>query len=443
MVSEDEIRGHVNALLGDHLQAAHQEFVEEVWRIGDEFNGKNALRSSAYEHVLLRAAKDSIRKRANLVEAAWRQVLNAFFSEAAFLSPDILGQHAEEVLRGSVAQVEEMLRSATPWRAGSPLDVTDQLLLSIRALQSSLAVVLAEALKSGKAMFKNLETLALELDQLAVTAKASNDSVLQADVHKFVAEVGELADEAFADVHEILGEIGYLPLEKFTEQRVLDFQRRLADTYARDKFKKIMRICERLHALAKYFQAQIEPRLTQAGGVPHSSQLFWLLEKHEGSFIQTIRSSVDEVSDLLDSYRREGGIEEVQIRARRGQKELRSCLDHLTRAQYQMVGALPQGAGRLLDPGKAADELLRRSPWFSGSFFLAAALLILTAVTIVAGNVSLWALPIVLAASFAGLTLVGAFTLMNDNKLSQQTFLQILDLSMRRVLLPLTRTRGN
>ena len=125
MVTQDELRGHVNALLGDHLQTAHQEFVEEVWRIGDEFNGKNALRSSAYEHVLLRAAKESIRKRANLVEAAWGRVLNAF-SKAAFLSPDILGQHAEEVLRSSVAQVEEMLRSATPWRAGSPLDVTDQ-----------------------------------------------------------------------------------------------------------------------------------------------------------------------------------------------------------------------------------------------------------------------------------------------------------------------------
>ena len=292
-------------------------------------------------------------------------------------------------------------------------------------------------------MFQNLKILASELDQLTVTANASNDSVLQADVHKFVAEVGELADEAFADVHTILGEIGYLPPQEFTEQRVLDFRRRLADTYAKEKFKKILRICERLHVLAKYFQAQIEPRLTQAGGVPHSSQLFWLLEKHEGSFIHTIRSSVDEVGGLLDSYQKERGIEAVQVRARQGQKELRSCLDHLTRTQYQMLGALPQGTARLLDPEKAADDLLRRSPWFSGSFFLAAALLILTAVTIVAGNVSPWALPIVLAASFAGLTLVGAFTLMNDNKLSQQTFLQILDLSMRRVLLPLTRTRGN
>jgi hypothetical protein len=36
--------------------------------------------------------------------------------------------------------------------------------------------------------------------------------------------------------------------------------------------------------LAQRFRVDIEPHLTEAGGVPHSSQLFWMLEKHEGAY---------------------------------------------------------------------------------------------------------------------------------------------------------------
>jgi H+/Cl- antiporter ClcA len=93
----------------------------------------------------------------------------------------------------------------------------------------------------------------------------------------------------------------------------------------------------------------------------------------------------------------------------------------------------------LLDDKRIADQVLRRSPWFSGSFYLAAVLLLLTALTVVAGNVSALAFPLVIAGAFAGLTIVGALQLRNDDRLSEKGFLHVIDLAMRRVLLPLSR----
>lgn len=286
-------------------------------------------------------------------------------------------------------------------------------------------------------MFTPVSRLGAELEHLAT--QSLGDQALAQEVAQFVSDVAGQVDLAFSDVHDVLREVAFLPPSELSLDRIKRVQERLAGTHSREKFKDVLGICDRLSILAEQYKQQIEPRLTHIGATPQSSELFSLLEKHEGAFIYTIKNAVNEINTILDGYRGGQNIDEARTRARQGLSELEDGLRAVTHARNRVVAALPDGASLLLDPKRIADDVLRRSPWFSGSFYLAAALLLLTALTIVAGNVSALAFPLVVAGSFAGLTIVGAFQLKNDNRLSEKNFVQLIDLAMRRVLLPLAK----
>ena len=291
-------------------------------------------------------------------------------------------------------------------------------------------------------MFESLDILATEIDDLVSNAKASPDQSLQESVRKFVVDVGKEVDTAFSDVHETLSEIAFLEPSKLSEDKVHELKARLANTYSREKFKNVEKICERLHVLAEHYREHIEPHFSAGDSEgPDSSQLFWLLHKHEGAFIHIIRGAVEEILEILDTYSAGGDIDAARERARDGQKELKEALDHVRAAENRMIAGLPKGAKGLLGP--IADDVLRKSPLFSGAFYLGAALLLLTALTIVAGNVNPWMFPVVVAATFAGLTIIGAFQLRNDNRLSEKNFMDLITLALQRVLLPLAGRNRN
>lgn len=289
-------------------------------------------------------------------------------------------------------------------------------------------------------MFNRLEVLLGEMDTLVSSALLVYDPKLQNDIFDFVGQVGEQVRDAFSDVHQVLGEVAFLRPSELNEDKVRQLQEKLSDTYARNKFKKVHKICDRVGALADHYRQNIEPRLSREA-LPSSSELFWLLEKHEGSFIYTICHAVDQIVDMLNSYKPGADIDAAQVRAKLGQRELRDCLNEVQRIESRIQASLPDGARKLLYVKRIADDVLRKSPWFSGGFYLAAALLLLVALTIVAGNVNAWLFPIVVASAFAGLTIIGAFQLRNDDRLTDENFVKLIDLSLRRILLPLTQAR--
>jgi hypothetical protein len=289
-------------------------------------------------------------------------------------------------------------------------------------------------------MFERVARLGDELDNLAVKAQSSGNTDLTRDVARFVVAVAEEVSQAFSDFHETLREIAFLAPGDLSADKITQLQKDLTATYAKDKFKNVLRICDRLNELAHDYKVRIEPNIPGAAGGP-SSQLFWLLEKHEGAFIYTIRNAVDQINKILDQYRDGAGIDEARARARAALKELQQSLEQVTKAQNQVLGSLPGGTSMLLDSGRIADEVLRRSPWFSGSFYLGSALILLTALTIVAGHVPILTFPLVLAGTFAGMTIIGAFQLQNDRRLSEKSFVQLVDLALRRVLLPISKKR--
>jgi len=70
------------------------------------------------------------------------------------------------------------------------------------------------------------------------------------------------------------------------------------------------------------------------------------------------------------------------------------------------------------------------SPWASGSFYLVA-LVIITIIFLAVGRlVSVWLIPVVLVAGLLGFTVVGAFQLRQDDRLSERNFVSLMRLAL-------------
>lgn len=75
----------------------------------------------------------------------------------------------------------------------------------------------------------------------------------------------------------------------------------------------------------------------------------------------------------------------------------------------------------------------QNTPWISGSFYLAAMVILVVLFLIVAKSVSLSVLPIVIVGSLISVSLIGAFQLRQDNSLSEKNFLSLMFLTFRQL----------
>jgi len=83
-----------------------------------------------------------------------------------------------------------------------------------------------------------------------------------------------------------------------------------------------------------------------------------------------------------------------------------------------------------------------RSPWLSGSFYLAALVIVVTVFLVAATTVHLLVLPVVIIGALVATSLVGAFQLRQDRALSEKNFLALMLLTFKQ--LPLIRNvRGH
>ncbi|MFB9686099.1 hypothetical protein [Amycolatopsis plumensis] len=81
----------------------------------------------------------------------------------------------------------------------------------------------------------------------------------------------------------------------------------------------------------------------------------------------------------------------------------------------------------------------QRSPWISGSFYLAVFLAIV-AILLVAGRVlSIWVVPVIVVGGLLGVSVVGALQLRHDDRLSERGFLKLMVVAVGR--LPATLVR--
>ena len=74
-----------------------------------------------------------------------------------------------------------------------------------------------------------------------------------------------------------------------------------------------------------------------------------------------------------------------------------------------------------------------RSPWHSGSFYLAVFLLILLTIACIGHMLAWFIMPIVLIGAILALLIVGVLQLRQDEKLSQENFIKLMGLSLKYI----------
>lgn len=82
-----------------------------------------------------------------------------------------------------------------------------------------------------------------------------------------------------------------------------------------------------------------------------------------------------------------------------------------------------------------------RNPWISGSFYLAAVVIIITLFLVSARTVHILALPVIIVAAILAVSIIGAYQLRQDRSLSEENFLRLMLLVFRQ--LPFLRSKKN
>lgn len=75
----------------------------------------------------------------------------------------------------------------------------------------------------------------------------------------------------------------------------------------------------------------------------------------------------------------------------------------------------------------------KNNPWQSGSFYLFAFLFIFGAIVLTAVYLPIYALPITIIAAIIAISVIGAFQLKNDDKLSSKSFIDLMKLSLKQL----------
>lgn len=71
------------------------------------------------------------------------------------------------------------------------------------------------------------------------------------------------------------------------------------------------------------------------------------------------------------------------------------------------------------------------SPWTSGSFYLIVFLIVVAALAVVGHIIPIIALPVIFFGGILALSVIGAFQMRQDEKLSEENFLKLMALSLK------------
>lgn len=97
-------------------------------------------------------------------------------------------------------------------------------------------------------------------------------------------------------------------------------------------------------------------------------------------------------------------------------------------------------ARQLSDDAAARDQVERlRSPWVSGTFYLAVVVVTIALLMTVGRILAIWALPFVIIGSILLLIVVGAFQLRQDERLEEVAFLRLMTASLKRLPLLISK----
>jgi hypothetical protein len=91
------------------------------------------------------------------------------------------------------------------------------------------------------------------------------------------------------------------------------------------------------------------------------------------------------------------------------------------------------GKINITERGDIVNSARRQSPWISGSFYLALFIIIIAAIVVIAKLLPFYTLPVIIVGTMLLFSVIGAFQLRNDEKLSQKNFLELMLLAFKNI----------
>jgi hypothetical protein len=202
--------------------------------------------------------------------------------------------------------------------------------------------------------FEELEKLENQLDELQRRSR-EGEPALRKRIVQFTKDVYCEMERAFEGVDTILADVVNARRSQLNDAFVSDLLKRIDWNHARQKFKVVLEICDRLEELAVTYKSDIDSVLDKC----NASELFWLLEKKESLFRVTIARAVQKISSELRKYTEGGDIAEAQRLAEAARNELRRHLEHVRKARIALGGRI-YGFEKLLSNDARADVSLRK-----------------------------------------------------------------------------------
>ena len=87
----------------------------------------------------------------------------------------------------------------------------------------------------------------------------------------------------------------------------------------------------------------------------------------------------------------------------------------------------------ITEKGDINKSKKKRSPWVSGSFYLALFVIIISTIIVIAKILPFYYLPIIIVGTMLLFSVVGAFQLRSDENLTQKNFLELMGLAFKNI----------
>jgi hypothetical protein len=206
---------------------------------------------------------------------------------------------------------------------------------------------------------EDLRSLGNEV-QVMLQAAAADQSINNYDLRRFLrflSKVVEVVEQAGRDIYVSLIEFKYLDENGVSPGRLLESRKPLELLHMRDRCRDAEQICTRLHFLNEQFRSEIEPNLAYSSGpiFQQRSELFFLLDEHEGRIMSLARRATWKLERMLDGNLDAGSIRGVNLAAARETGVMRQALAELQSLQNRILG-LPDLPGLLELLGAEPDQ---------------------------------------------------------------------------------------
>jgi hypothetical protein len=300
----------------------------------------------------------------------------------------------------------------------------------------------------------NLRTIVEGLDSLAEIEK--EHPKLGRQLLDFTTRVSDCCERAYDRLSEALATVRGLS-SRPTQQEVESVLKKLNDAPSSKWFKDVAGICDQLAALAEEFEAPIgeQLRYTSSFGENYEqaskdmtapryaahykiAPLLSLLQKHERQLKDDIRAIVARLQAKLGPAKDTGNVEDARAYALGVQREVSESLDHIKKLSLRIAGSSTDGASAILTPSEIAETALRRPErvLILNMFFV---FLVVVLGATAFQYVAVYQFVLITGFAITAVTVVNALYLKSIDKLSEESFLKLMQLALLKFFAPLTR----